>query len=133
MFSDAFGLIFHSLNCPASETFMTWPNRLGYAFLILGIVLILSGCASDQGLEAQARENRTWTPNYPPFVRIVSDAQTTCLNIGARMKVNEFILGCSDPFGRVFSGLCLVIIPKDDPGFILEHELLHCKYGLYHN
>ena len=92
-------------------------------------LLLLAGCTTLSEAE-YARANRTPTPNLPAFVRVVDDAHAACKAIGAQ---GEYIYGCSDPWGRRAPGYCLVIVPRDDPGWILAHEKLHCQYGRWHS
>ena len=112
-----------------SLTLIPWA----WIVLIVLVVSLFFGLAGCTTLEEFARQNQTPTPNYPPFVRIVQDANSECVAMGAPSRAGEVILACSDPFGRFLAGLCLVLLPTNYPPSLKEHELLHCKYGYWHN
>lgn len=119
---------------------------------ILALALLLSGCATmidTPGEEEFARANATWTPNLEPQVERVADVNTRCVLIfhqhalirgvnptaveaGAHGIPTMFFGGCSDPYGLIVPGRCLVVVPNDDPGWVEKHERRHCKYGHFH-
>lgn len=115
-----------------SDRFWKRPALIGLAIVA---VILLAGCATTftPGEEAEARANAEPIKQLEPLIRRVDDVVPACRGIGWRTTTPGIILqGCSDAFGRIIPGRCLIIVPKDDPGWILSHELLHCKYGRWH-
>jgi starvation-inducible outer membrane lipoprotein len=100
---------------------------------VIAMFLMLEGCATTPGELEQAQANATPVPGYPAYVQRVKDVHSACVNIGTRVAAGGRVLGCADPYGRILRGLCAVIVPLDDPGWIEEHERLHCVYGRFHN
>jgi hypothetical protein len=94
------------------------------------VLFLLVGCASEAEL---AKSAGTWAPDYEPAFLFVEDAHITCLSLGARFKEGQVIGGCADAWGRISKSRCTVILPKNPPTWLIEHELLHCKYGSFHN
>ena len=94
------------------------------------LILFLTACATEADL---ARSAGTWAPNFPPKFVYVDNVHEVCASIGAPYKAGQTIQACSNAWGRLQSKTCVIILPKDAPQWLIEHELLHCKYGNWHS
>ena len=105
-------------------------GRILKLFPLILFTIGLSGCIT---LREYAEQRRTPSPNYPPVYRFVDDPHSECLKAGAPNKVNFTIWACANWNGGIVPGKCLIILPKEGWEQHLEHELLHCEFGRWHD
>lgn len=100
-----------------------------HAHLALAFCAVAAGCASEAEM---ARAHATPTPNYPPLIVTVKDADSACRLYGAKSQRNAKILACAEFTGRLADGHCVIFVDEKTPLGMVEHEKLHCRYGAYH-
>lgn len=99
--------------------------------LFTSAVLALDGCIT---LREYAEQRRTPAPNYPPIYRFVDNPHLECLKAGVPLKPIGFtILACANWGGTIVPSKCLIILPRTNWEQYVEHELLHCEFGRYHD
>ena len=99
---------------------MNWPNRLGYALLVVSIVAVacaMAGCASFDYEWQKARP-----PAPKPWMRVmVAEVDPVCRQAGATFDGR--ILGCA-----VWSRQgCTIYLVPDAPAWVIAHEERHCE------
>ena len=109
------------------RTYRPWA----IAGLIVLACIWLPGCATlDETPYAMA--NATPAPDYPQIVVQVDDPDAICRQNGSRAQLGHRILGCSNPWGTIISGICVIFVSQNPPAWLVAHERLHCKYGNWH-
>lgn len=112
-----------------SQPVIPWWLLVALGLTILALVMILTGCATEAEL---ASRTRPLAVSYPPTWEYRSDVQRACIQAGATYKAGDIIHGCAEWAGKLNPGRCTIIVPPNPPQWLVEHELLHCKYGAFH-
>lgn len=115
----------------ASDKISFW-HILWIAPLSIGIAFLLAGCLSDHERAALYVEEGFVVK---PIVRTyTTDPDAVCRRFGilTRIPDNTKILACADPYSKIDSRVCTLILPYNPPAWLLHHEELHCLKGSYH-
>lgn len=112
-----------------SAPLIPWWLLLPLGLTILALVVVLAGCATEAEL---ASRTRPLAVSYPPTWDIRSDVQNACRRAGAAYLEGDIIHGCAEWAGRLNPSRCTIIVPPNPPQWLIDHELLHCKYGAFH-
>lgn len=112
---------------------------------ILLVLFLLSGCANGVCVGIDCYNSKMPPPGYAPLVVRVDDPHYTCKSLGVvpavdpRVQLSALnitheapIYGCADPWGRIQPRACVVIVGKDAPQWVIDHELEHCDRGQFH-
>lgn len=114
------------------------PARLVVVLAALvGAAVLLRTCATPvpaltEYQQAMAYHEPGFRP-LPAHVRHVDDPHEMCIALGMRRPPEPYVIrACADPYGDVVPDQCTVILPHRAPAFLVEHEILHCKRGAWH-
>lgn len=105
------------------------PVKIVILLWFIVACLSMMGCAGELEM---AKAYATPSPDYPPLIVKVSDADSACRLYGAKSQRNAKILACAEFTGKLSDGHCVIFVDANTPIGMIEHEKLHCRYGAYH-
>lgn len=106
---------------------------------LLLIALLLGGCAEMSPREYAAMNAEPGYKPHPAYVVFTDDPHSKCVEYGLKVGTradglpDRIIMGCAFPNSRIIKGQCLVVLGFDSPKWLIQHELLHCWYGRWHD